>query len=139
MARSPRNFDDLKTSIEESMAEALAQPQSNTESASVETAPAEDANTRTQPGGEADQLARTCDTTAAEIQATGEAVMQVAHSIAAETKALAELLRKHGAAIASRIEEFSAMSKRVSEKLNAARADVLGAAPSITPQLDEKK
>jgi nanoRNase/pAp phosphatase (c-di-AMP/oligoRNAs hydrolase) len=66
----------------------------------------------------------------------------VAHAIAAETQALAELLRKHGAAIAARIEEFNAMSRRVSEKLNAARADVLGAAgtaPSIAPQLEREE
>jgi non-ribosomal peptide synthetase component F len=149
MARSPRSLDDLKTSIEESMAEALQQREPDVEAAPdverapVETIPAADTNTRTDQRTDADQLAQTCDRTAEEIQATGEAVMQVAHSIAAETQALAELLRKHGAAIAARIEEFSAMSKRVSEKLNAARADVLGAngAPSITPQLerDEKK
>ena len=105
----------------------------------METVPVADATTRTEQPTDADKLAQTCDTTAAEIQATGEAVMQVAQSIAAETQALAELLRKHGAAIAARIEEFSAMSKRVSEKLNAARADVLGAggtAPSLAPQLE---
>src|SRR5262249_10190957 len=104
------------------------------------------AETTTQPEarGESDQLVQVCNTTATEIESTGDAVVQVAHSIAAETQALAELLRKHGAAIAARIDEFNAMSKRVSEKLNAARADVLGGgagAPSLAPQLDrdEKK
>jgi len=144
MARTPRNLDELKSSIEESMAEALAQQGPDLEPAPAETVPASDANARPDPRGDAARLAQTCDTTAAEIAATGEAVVQVANSIAAETQALAELLRKHGAAIAARIEEFSAMSKRVSEKLNAARADVLGAggaAPSIAPHLerDENK
>jgi hypothetical protein len=153
MARSPQSLDDLKSSLEQSMAEAL-QHRSDTDSApdtetttDVEPAPvamvpAADANTRTEQPSDAEQLAHTCDATAAEIQATGDAVVQVAHSIAAETQALAELLRKHGAAIAARIEEFSAMSKRVSEKLNSARADVLGAggtAPSLAPQLEREE
>ena len=143
MARTPRSLDELKTSIEESMAEALQQPRPDDapviEPVSVETVPAPAPDHPTEPRGDADRLVQTCNATATEIQATGEAVVQVANSIAAETQALAELLRKHGAAIAARIEEFGAVSKRVSEKLNAARADVLGtggAAPSIAPQLD---
>jgi len=143
MARSPRSFDELKSSLEESMAEALQQHRQE-EPALVPAAPAQQTTAQPQPRGDASQLVEVCNTTAADIQATGDAVVQVAHSMAAETQALAELLRKHGAAIAARIEEFNAMSKRVSEKLNAARADVLGAAstaPSLAPQLerDEKK
>ena len=65
------------------------------EAAPVENVSAADATTRTETRTDADQLANTCDTTAAEIEATGAAVMQVAHSIANETQALAELLRKH--------------------------------------------
>ena len=143
MARSPQSFDELKSSIEESMAEALKQHGSD-ESGSVPTVPSQETGTQPTARSEADQLINACNSTATDIQATGDAVVQVAHSIAAETQALAELLRKHGAAIAARIEEFNAMSKRVSEKLNAARDDVLcagGTAPSIAPQLDrdEKK
>jgi hypothetical protein len=143
MARSPRSFDELKSSLEESMAEALQQHRP-AEPALVPTVQPADATTQPEARGDASQLVEVCNTTAADIQATGDAVLQVAHSMAAETQALAELLRKHGAAIAARIEEFNAMSKRVSEKLNAARADVLGAAgtaPSLAPQLerDEKK
>jgi len=148
MARSPQSPDDLKSTIEESMAEALQLREDEPEP--IEAVPPRE--TSIQPelrsngaptSSNADQLVQTCNTTAAEIQATGDAVVQVAHSLAAETQALAELLRKHGSAIAARIEEFNAMSKRVSEKLNAARADVLGAGgtgPSIAPQLerDEK-
>ena len=151
MARSPRNFDELKSSIEESMAEALQQHQDEAlqqhrqdEPDAVQAVPPAETTVQPESRGNADQLVQACNTTAAEIAATGDAVVQVANSIAAETQALAELLRKHGGAIAARIEEFNAMSKRVSEKLNAARADVLGAggtAPSITPQIerDEKK
>ena len=141
MARSPQSLDELKSSIEESMAEALQQ-RPDGEVSPVETPPPAQTSTPPQSNGEADRLFQACNATAADIQATGEAVMQVAQSIAAETQALAELLRKHGAAIAARIEEFTAMSKRVSEKLGAAREEVLGAsggAPSIAPQLEEKK
>jgi ABC-type transporter Mla subunit MlaD len=142
MARSPQSLDDLKSSIEESMAEALQLR--DDESPATEAVPPRETSIQPEARSNADQLVETCNTTAAEIQATGDAVVQVAHSLAAETQALAELLRKHGSAIAARIEEFNAMSKRVSEKLNAARADVLGAAstaPSLAPQLerDEKK
>ena len=140
MARSPQSFDDLKSSIEESMAEALQL--SDDEPAPTETVAPRAIGIEPETRNNADQLVATCNTTAAEIQATGDAVVQVAHSLAAETQALAELLRKHGTAIAARIEEFNAMSKRVSEKLNSARADVLGAggtAPSIAPQLEREE
>jgi hypothetical protein len=143
MARSPKSLDELKSSIEESMAEALQQHRQDGEPASIETVAPPESGTQAESRSDADRLTEACNATAADIQATGEAVMQVANSIAAETQALAELLRKHGAAIASRIEEFSAMSKRVSEKLNAARAEVLGGsggAPSIAPlERDESK
>jgi len=137
MARSPQSLDDLKSSIEESMAEALQLR--DDEPAPTETVAPRATGIEPEARSNADQLVETCNTTAAEIQATGDAVVQVAHAIAAETQALAELLRKHGGAIAARIEEFNAMSKRVSEKLNAARADVVGSsgtAPSIAPQLE---
>jgi ABC-type transporter Mla subunit MlaD len=140
MARSPQSLDDLKSSIEESMAEALHLADDQPEP--IDTAPAQETGIQPEPRSNAEQLVQTCNTTAAEIQATGDAVVQVAHSLAAETQALAELLRKHGAAIAARIDEFNAMSKRVSEKLNSARADVLGAAgtaPSIAPQLEREE
>ena len=152
MARTPRSLDELKSSIEESMAEALQHHQDpNVGSVPADAPPAADTNTpstdtnmQTEPRNDAERLIQACNTTATDIQGTGEAVMQVARSIQAETQALAELLRKHGSAIAARIEEFTAMSKRVSDKLNAARDDVLGSggsAPSIAPQLerDEKK
>jgi regulator of protease activity HflC (stomatin/prohibitin superfamily) len=137
MARSPQSLDDLKSSIEESMTEALQLRDDEPEP--VEAVAPRETSIQPEGRGNADQLVETCNTTAAEIQATGDAVVQVAHSLAAETQALAEMLRKHGGAIAARIEEFNAMSKRVSEKLNSARADVLGAtgaAPSIAPQLE---
>jgi hypothetical protein len=80
------------------------------------------------------RLTDTCNKTAADIQETGETIVNVAAGIAAETEALAELLRKHGAAIAARIEEFTALTKRVADAVDAARADVSGAsAPPLMP------
>jgi hypothetical protein len=143
MARSPRNLDELKTSIEESMADALLQqrPQ-DSEPASTETVPALDVKNQTESRNAADRLVHACNTTAAEIQGTGEAVVQMATTIAAETQALAELLRKHGTAIAVRIEEFTAMSQRIADKVHAARDEVLsasGTAPSIAPHWEREE
>jgi hypothetical protein len=138
MARSPRSLDELKTSIEDSMADALHQRGHDVAPASHETVPAADVQDRSESRSAADRLVHACNTTAAEIQGTGEAVVQMANTIAAETQALAELLRKHGAAIAVRIEEFTAMSQRIADKVHAARDEVLasGTAPSLAPQLD---
>jgi hypothetical protein len=145
MARSPRSLDELKTSIEASMADALhPQTEHDVEPAPIEPIAVVDATDRTEPRSHADRLADACNATATEIQSAGEAVVQVANGIAAETQALAELLRKHGAAIAARIEEFTAMSKRVAEKVQAARDEVAttsGTAPALAPGLerDDKK
>ena len=142
MARSPQSLDELRSSIQESVAEALQQHTQDGEPAAVEPVPPPPTGAQPESRSDADRLIQTCNATAADIQATGEAVLQVANSIAAETQALAELLRKHGAAIAARIDEFTAMSKRVAEKLNAAREEVLGsggAAPSIAPQIEREE
>jgi hypothetical protein len=153
MVRSPRSLDELKTSIEESMADALHQHrQQDIEPVAPATVPAEnlqdqdlrdqDLRDRAESRSEAERLVQACNATAAEIQGTGESVVQVANSIAAETQALAELLRKHGAAIGARIEEFTAMSKRVADKVQAARDDVVsasGTAPSLAPQLGHEE
>lgn len=83
------------------------------------------------------RLAQTCDAVAAEIQETGQAVVNIANTIAAESDALAELLHKHGAAIGARIQEFMSMSERVKGKMRAAHDDMLGTAgmgPSLARQ-----
>lgn len=150
MARSSRNLDQassgsldqLKTSIEASMADALDQyipDTSETPADHIEAPPVMNHMDQLSRSGPADRLVASCNATATEIQSSGEAVVQVANAIAAETQALAELLRKHGNAIAARIEEFTAMSKRVAEKVQAAREDVLtasGSAPSLSPQAE---
>jgi len=80
------------------------------------------------------ELTDACDTTATEIQKTGEDVLHIANGIAAETAALAELLRKHGAAISNHVEEFTAQTKRISDVMRDVRAD-LSAAKSSGPPL----
>jgi hypothetical protein len=70
------------------------------------------------------QLAVACDTTASDIQRAGEEIVQIANGIAAETAALAELLRRHGADISYRIENFTVMTKRISNVLRIVRADL---------------
>jgi hypothetical protein len=128
MTQSPRSFDDRKASIEASIADALQQRGwRDIESAATETTPALALSDQVTLQNPADCLIDACNTTAAEIQSLGEAVVQFANTIAAETQALAELLRKHGAAIGSRVEEFTVMSKRIEDKVHAAHNDVLSA------------
>jgi len=71
-------------------------------------------------------IRRACNTSAADIQKTGETVMQIADAIFAETKALADMLRKHGTRISSRVEEFTAMTQQVTARMEAVRNDVVG-------------
>ena len=74
MARSPQSFDDLKSSIEESMAEALQL--GDGDPAPIEAVPPRETSIAPEARSNADQLIQTCNTTAAEIQATGDAVVQ---------------------------------------------------------------
>src|SRR5580704_8190244 len=76
------------------------------------------------PPAVARQLADACLTTASDIQKAGEDIVQVANGIAAETAALAELLRRHGAEISDRIEQFTVMTNRISNVVRDVRADL---------------
>jgi len=83
------------------------------------------------------RLGEVCDAIAAEIQETGQSVVNIANTIAAESDALAELLHKHGSAIEARIEQFMSMSDRVKVKMREAHNDMLGTsdtAPSLAPR-----
>src|SRR5215467_5532730 len=73
----------------------------------------------------AKRLSDVCDVVAAEMQETGQAVLNIANTIAAESEALAELLHKHGTAIEARIEQFMSMSDRVKDRMRAAHDDML--------------
>jgi hypothetical protein len=83
---------------------------------------------------EVHRLTDLCNITATDIQKTGEDVTQIANGLAAETAALAELLRKHGASISNRIEEFTVMTKRISDLMRDVRADVLSASKLSGPR-----
>lgn len=127
MARPPRSLDEVTRSIEQSLI-----PQSERDpresGAGVSATPAEPTkNSRTRPSEAARPLSEVYSNAAAEIQSTGEAVVQVANDIAAQTQALADLLRKHGSSIADRIEEFASMTKRVADAVQKGRTEVLSA------------
>ena len=66
MARSPQSFDELKSSIEESMAEALQQHRQD-EPEFVQTVSPAETTVQPESRGEADRLVQTCNTTATEI------------------------------------------------------------------------
>ena len=78
-------------------------------------------------------LSEVYNNAATEIQSTGEAVVQMANEIATETRALADLLRKHGASIAERIEEFTSMTKRVAEAVQKGRGEMSSGQTNGTP------
>jgi ABC-type transporter Mla subunit MlaD len=85
------------------------------------------------------QLASACDAAAAEIQETGQTVVNIANTIAAEAEALAELLHKHGSAISARVDEFMTLSDRVKDRMRDAHNDVISASgpgPSLAPQAE---
>jgi len=72
------------------------------------------------------RLSDVCEAVAAEMQETGQTVVNLANTIAAESNALAELLHKHGTAIEARIEQFMSMSGRVRLRMREAHDDMLG-------------
>jgi hypothetical protein len=84
----------------------------------------------------AGHLSDVCNVVAAEMKETGQTVVNIANTIAAESEALAELLHKHGTAIEARIEQFMSMSDRVRLKMREAHDDMLdtsGIGPSLAP------
>ena len=124
---------------EESIADALQRRGQSTQAASKEVVAALDSKHQRASRSTAKSLAHTCDAVAAEIQETGQTVVNIANTIAAETEALAELLHKHGTAIGARIEEFMTMSNRVRDKMRAAHNDILSTSetiPSLAPQTE---
>jgi hypothetical protein len=131
MAKPPQNLEDVRHKIEQSLSE---KPESDVKPDVVQGPPKRDTDDPSRAIAAARRLTDTCNKAATDIQETGETIVNVAAGIAAETEGLAELLRKHGAAIATRIEEFTALTKRVADAVEAARADVNSAsAPSLTP------
>src|SRR5262249_27693393 len=109
MAKPPQNLEDVRRKIEQSLSENRvydAKPER------VQLPPERDTVDPSTAIAAVGRLTDVCHKTANDIQETGQTIVNVAAGIAAETDALAELLRKHGAAIAARIEEFTALTKR---------------------------
>jgi len=131
MAKPPQGSDEVKGKVEPSLSD---KPQRDAMPDAPRDTVKPDVADRSITIAVARTLTDTCNKSAADIQKTGESVVQVANGIAAETQALAELLRKHGTSIAARIEEFTALTKRVADAVEAACADVSGASgPPLAP------
>jgi len=121
--------------FDEAIVEALQRSgRQSTQTATKQAMPSLDSNKQRAPRSTAKSLAETCDAVAAEIQETGQTVVNIANTIAAETAALAELLHKHGAAISARVEQFMTMSDRVKDRMRAAHDDI-DSTPDVTPSL----
>ena len=132
MARNPRTLDEVKQHVEQILlSEKLSDYQGRNDPA------------REQPSAMTDQssilsaarhLSATCNAMGNDIQKSGKEVAQIAGDLAAEADALAELLRKHGASMANRIEEFTAMTRRLQEAMKLVRADLsssTGSSPTL--------
>jgi hypothetical protein len=133
MPKPPQNLEDVRCKIEQSLAENQVY---DVKPEPVQLPPKQSSGDPSSAVAAVGRLTDACNKTANDIQETGQTIVNVAAGIAAETDALAELLRKHGAAIAARIDEFTALTKRVAGAVEAARADVDGVStPPLTPNL----
>ena len=123
---------DLVGSIAESLQRGGQLPQTRSKATEAGADPKQQTDSR----AAGKHLTEICEAVAAEMQETGRTVVNIANTIAAESDALAELLRKHGTAIEARIEQFMSMSDRVKIKMREAHDDMLGTSgtgPSLAP------
>ena len=65
--------------------------------------------------------------TARDIEAAGEAAVEIAHNILEEAKQLGAELRANGKRISEHLEQFAQIARRVSSAMRDTRADVLKA------------
>jgi len=124
---------DLEDSIAGTLQRRARLPQSETKTIGAGSGSQQQIAVRTP----ARRLSDVCNVVAAEMKETGQTVVNIANTIAAESEALAELLHKHGTAMEARIEQFMSMSDRVRLKMREAHDDMLdtsGAGPSLAPQ-----
>ena len=123
--------------IEDAISGALQARDRNIHATPDEVVPRAAAKQQKDDHSVAQQLVNECETVALAIQETGQTVVNIANTISAETEALAELLRKHGAEMSARIEEFMTMSDRVRDRMRAVHDDVVSVsreARSTAPQ-----
>jgi DNA-binding NarL/FixJ family response regulator len=140
MARSLRTLKDAKRNVEQCFPE-YAEDTSSQEVARspVETpavsAPSQDSAV----SAAASTIQDACNTSATDIQKTGETVMLVLDAICAETQALVELLHKHSVTIATRIENVTAVTKRTTEQVDATLIAVPGDPGTAAPLASDAK
>ncbi len=73
----------------------------------------------------------TSETTAKDIEAAGQAAVDIAADIMEEARQLATELRANGKKMSERLKEFATLANRVSTAMRNTRAEVLN--PSETP------
>src|SRR5262245_2327233 len=75
----------------------------------------------------ASAIAEICETTASEIDQTGQAVVEIAPEIMKEAERLAADLRASGRKLSKHLQEFAMLAKKVSTAMRDTRAIVIGA------------
>jgi hypothetical protein len=129
MPRPPRNLDEVKRNFEQLLVEPKSANSNRASPVDHET----ELELSNQSTSAARQLIDTCNAAATAIQKSGEEAVRIASGLSAETDALAELLRKHGNSIAIRIEEFTAMTKRIQATVSAVRTDFSNGTDLVDP------
>jgi two-component system nitrate/nitrite response regulator NarL len=134
MARSLRTLKDIKRTVEQCSPEYAECTSSQEVAKPAVSAPGQDS-----AGTAAARKVQDANTSATDIQKTGETVMLVLDAIRAEAQALIELLRKHGVTIATRIENLTAVTKRITERVDATLIAVPGNSGTAAPLASDAK
>lgn len=113
-------------SIEDAIGEVLQRKGRSNSVAAQDSIPATRGEGEHAGDGIAGHFVDECESLALAMQQTGSTVVTIANEISEETEALADLLRKHGAAMRARIEEFMTMSDRVKDRMRSAHGDIAG-------------
>jgi hypothetical protein len=116
-----RELEEVKREIEESLSDDPGDA-NEIKPKAMESSPGRDGPSI--PAAATRTLTDACNATAADIENSGKAVVELAKGIAAEGDALAELLRKHGASITTKIEHFTAVTKQIEAAVKEVRADL---------------
>ena len=114
-------FEEVKRKVEESLSDDPGDAQKIKPKA-TESAPSRDGPSI--PAAATRTLTDACNATAADIENSGKAVVELAKGIAAEADALAELLRKHGTSITTKVDHFTAVTKQIEAALKEVRTDL---------------
>jgi len=126
MSRSSRTLEleEVKRKVQESLTEDVDSARAEGIRATPQEGVTPVADPPSTAAAATQKLTDACNSTASEIENAGKAVVEVANRIAAETDALAELLRRHGASITTKIEHFTETTKQIGASVQAVRADL---------------